>query len=62
MLPEDLEAVEAYAGRPAVAGDPEQYGLHTELLPTPFNGDATIAVAPAQRAGPRGLPKPDRMC
>ena len=44
VLPEDLEAVGAYAGRRAVAGDPEQYGLHTELPPTPFIGDPSAPV------------------
>ena len=44
VLPEDREAVRAHAGSPRVKKDPGQYGLHTELLPTPFIGNPKARV------------------
>ena len=44
VLPEDREAVRAHAGSRQVVKDPEKYGLHTELLPTPFIGNPKARV------------------
>lgn len=44
VLPIDREAVQAHARSGSVARAPEKFGLHTELLPTPFIGNPNARV------------------
>ena len=44
VLRMDREAVESHADSPQVRKDPEKYGLHTDLLPTPFIGNPKARV------------------
>ena len=44
VLRMDREAVESHADSLQVRKDPEKYGLHTDLLPTPFIGDPSAHI------------------
>ena len=44
VLPGDRQAVRAHANRSKVKKNPASYGLHTELLPTPFIGNPKARV------------------